>query len=127
MRDVTENQVAHQICDLLRLHGWRVHRLEADLYGPRARAKREECGTPDYIAVRPKYDGFYDVVYVEVKRPGARLRKTQEIWISDARKRGWKVVVASRFEDLVDAGLIAAKWRGANAKRQAAVVSAVSV
>jgi len=103
----TENQIAQQICDYLRLHGWRVHRLEADLRGPRARVKREEIGTPDYIAVRQCADGpGCDVWYVEVKRPGGRLRRSQQIWIDDARKRGWNVVVASSVEDLVAAGMV---------------------
>ena len=104
----TENQIAQQICDYLRLHGWNVHRIEADLRGPKARVKREEPGTPDYIAVRiatgiASFVRSYDVVYIEVKRPGGRLRRSQQIWIEDARKRGWTVVVASSIDDLVAA------------------------
>ena len=103
----TENQVAQQVVDYLRVHGWRVHRLEADLRGPKALVKREEVGTPDYIAVRQRADGSAcDVWYVEVKRPGGRLRRSQQIWIADARKRGWQVVVASSIEDLVAAGMV---------------------
>jgi len=103
----TETQIAAQICDYLRLHGWRVHRLEADLRGPRARVKREEAGTPDYIAVRQRPDGAAcDVWYVEVKRPGGRLRRSQQIWIEDARRRGWQVAVASSIDDLIAAGMV---------------------
>ena len=103
----TENQIAAQICDYLRLHGWRVHRLEADLRGPKARSKREDAGTPDYIAVRQRGGpgSSYEVWYLEVKRPGARLRRSQEIWIADARKRGWNVAVASSIDDLLEAGM----------------------
>jgi len=103
----TENQIAAQICDYLRLYGWRVHRLEADLRGPKARSKREEAGTPDYIAVRQRADAVgCDVWYVEVKRPGGRLRRSQQVWIEDARRRGWQVAVASSVEDLVAAGMV---------------------
>jgi hypothetical protein len=111
-RAPSENQIAAQIVDYLRLHGWSVHRLEADLRGPRARVKREEAGTPDYIAVRQYSPAMnYDVWYVEVKRPGGRLRRSQQIWIDDARKRGWQVVVASGIEDLVAAGMTWSKWK----------------
>ena len=103
----TENQIAAQICDYLRLHGWRVHRLEADLRSPKALSKREEVGTPDYIAVRQRAHGAgCDVWYVEIKRSGGRLRRSQQIWIEDARRRGWRVVVASSVEDLVAAGMV---------------------
>jgi hypothetical protein len=103
----TENQIAQQVVDYLRLHGWRVHRLEADLRGPRARVKREEAGTPDYIAVRNSSGpgSTCDVWYVEVKRPGGRLRRSQQIWIEDARRRGWNVAVASSIDDLLEAGM----------------------
>ena len=103
----TENQIAQQIVDYLRLHGWRVHRLEADLRGPKARPKREEIGTPDYIALPQRADGAgCDVWYVETKRPGGRLRRSQQIWIDDARRRGWNVVVASSVDDLIAAGML---------------------
>jgi hypothetical protein len=103
----TENQIAQQVVDYLRLRGWRIHRLEADLRGPRASVKREEAGTPDYIALRQRADGSAcDVWYVEVKRAGGRLRRSQQIWIEDARKRGWQVVVASSVEDLIAAGMV---------------------
>jgi hypothetical protein len=103
----TENQIAAQIIHYLRLHGWRVHRLEADLCGPKASSKREDAGAPDYIAVRQRADGAWcDVWYVEVKRPGGRLRRSQQIWIEDARKRGWQVVVASSIDDLIAAGMV---------------------
>ncbi len=103
----TESQIAQQIVDYLRLHGWRVHRLEADIRGPKARPKREDIGTPDYIAVRQCAGpgGAFDVWYVEVKRPGGRLRRSQQIWIDDARKRGWNVAIASSIDDLLAAGM----------------------
>ena len=107
----TENHVAQQICDYLRLHGWRVHRLEADLRGPKALVKREEVGTPDYIAVRQREPfGPCHCWYIEVKRPGGKLRKSQEIWIADARRRGWNVAVASSIEDLILAGMPGIEW-----------------
>jgi len=103
----TENQIAQQVVDYLRLRGWRVHRLEADVRGPKALSKREEIGTPDYIAVRQCADGTgCDVWYVEVKRPGGRLRRSQQIWIEDARRRGWNVAVASSIDDLIAAGML---------------------
>jgi hypothetical protein len=102
-----EIDVAQQILDYLRLRGWRVHRLEADIYGPRARVKREEIGTPDYIAVRQCAGpgSQCDVWYIEVKRPGGKLRRSQQIWIEDARRRGWQVAVASSIDDLLAAGM----------------------
>ena len=97
----SENDIAQAVIDLLRLRGWRVHRLEADVYGPRARAKREEQGTPDYIALRHE-NGSCRAVYIEVKRLGGRLRTSQEIWIEDARRRGWEVRVVDDIEDVGD-------------------------
>jgi hypothetical protein len=107
MTHTTENQIAQQVVDYLRLRGWRVHRLEADIRGPKPLSKREEAGTPDYIAVRQCADGSAcDVWYIEVKRPGGRLRRSQQVWIEDARQRGWQVVVASSVEDLIAAGMV---------------------
>lgn len=98
----TEKQVAAQIIDWLRLLGWQVHRLEADVYGAKARVYLEDAGTPDLIAIRQRGGpgSACDVAYIEVKRPGGRLRRSQQIWIDDARKRGWTVIVASGIEDL---------------------------
>jgi len=103
----TENQIAQQICDYLRYRGWRVHRLEADISGPKAKAKREDAGTPDYIAVRRRewQATGCDCVYIEVKRPGGKLRRTQELWIWQSRDEGWDVIVASSIDDLVAEGL----------------------
>lgn len=103
---LTENHVAGQILDYLKVHGYRVHRLEADMYGPKHATKREEVGTPDYIAMRwyaPTLEGnagYSYGFYLELKRPGGSLRKAQEIWIADARKRGIPVAVCDSLEAL---------------------------
>jgi hypothetical protein len=106
------------------VHGWRVERLRADKYNrkcpkcghevqtqERAKVKLTEDGTPDYLALRfaspppsaPKWlCRFPRAFYLELKRPGGKLRKAQEIWIEDARKRGIPVCVADGIDALTE-------------------------
>lgn len=111
-----EKDVVRQCWDWLRAHGWRVERLMADQYTikarcpactcffdvqatPRAPEKQTEPGTPDYAALWCK-KGIHRFTYLEFKRPGGKLRKSQEIWIADARKRGWPCLVVDSLESL---------------------------
>jgi hypothetical protein len=104
----SEDDVIREIQTYLRTHGWRVHRLEADRYRAKKRIFNEEPGTPDLIAVwqqrilsnGKEVDCFRDFLYIEAKRPGGKLRTSQRIWIEDARKRGWPVIVCDSLESL---------------------------
>jgi hypothetical protein len=98
---LSERQVAQVCLDYLRCHGWTVHRLTADSYdGHRHKAHEQvEAGTPDYAVVYscgPRPTTFY----LETKKTGGKLRRSQEIWIADARRRGIPVCVADSYDAL---------------------------
>jgi len=102
---LSERDIEKQLVDYLRLHGWNVHRLEADLWRSKRGAAREEVGTPDFICLRRaswyENDRSVRAFYLEVKRPGGKLRPSQEFWIGYARARGWCVIVADSLESLI--------------------------
>jgi hypothetical protein len=102
---LSERDIEKQLVDYLRLHGWHVHRLEADLWRSKRASAREEVGTPDFICLRRaswyEEDRSVRAFYLEVKRPGGKLRPSQEFWIGYARARGWCVIVADSLDSLI--------------------------
>ena len=112
-----EKAIQKSIRDYLTLHGWQVHRLTADIRpdAPHVHAAdKEEPGTPDLLAFAGSpYNGYFRladgelrgvasalIVYIEVKRPGEKLSKAQEIWHAAMRADEWTVIVAHGIEDV---------------------------
>ena len=54
-------------------------------------------GSPDLIALC----WSLPTLFIECKRPGAKLSEDQERWHMDALKRGHRVIVASSVEDVM--------------------------
>lgn len=113
----SENDIQRAIVDLLVAYGWQVHRLQAGLAVASGKViKLGEKGQPDLLAIRSRtievldtIEGVmvktalklvYDCVYIEVKAPRGRLRSDQELWITEARRRGLAVIVVRSVDDL---------------------------
>lgn len=133
----TEAQLARELRDHLRVRGFVSHRIQADVWdgGHQKAHEKEEPGTPDYIChgTRPLFATEWGralvslgvsvnvaaalhahspvIFYWEAKREkGGRVRKTQRIWIDNARRRGLAVLEAPRSVADVDNWLREQGW-----------------
>ena len=90
---MTEGQIQKQAIELLKLSGYLVFRLNAG----RQSNKVRPCppGTPDLLAVK---NGR--VLWLEIKKPGEKLRDTQQVMISDLIHHGQEVAVVSGILEL---------------------------
>lgn len=98
-----EKDVVKACIDLLNVRGYKEHRLPCGKYrAANARGDWQEWyppGTPDYFMAHPDRPGFY----IEFKRPGGRLRRTQ-VFEHQVLRKGWRlaVVVVDSVEGLTE-------------------------
>ena len=109
-----EADVTRQVIDYLEARGWRAIRMQSGLFkratpGYTGRVRVGEVGIPDWLIVSYLYP--YDhylgppavsispaLFWLELKRPGEKLRKGQPEWIDKERARGALVCVADSLE-----------------------------
>jgi hypothetical protein len=105
---IAESDVAKACVQILALRGWKVMRLPVGLFKTLdgRHTSIGEPGIPDYVALHPDHPGFF----LEVKRPGGKLSKVQEIKIEQLQQ-GYRLAVA--VIDSVDA---LASWLGRHEK-----------
>jgi hypothetical protein len=105
---LSENDVERACLQVLALRGWKVLRLPVGLFKTLDGRHQTigELGIPDYVALHPNHPGFF----LEVKRPGGKLSKVQEIKIEQLQQ-GYRLAVA--VVDSVDA---LAAWLGRHEK-----------
>lgn len=105
-RTLTEEDVLGVCRWLLELNGARVHRvIERIPWGKRT----SEKGIPDLFGWWPKSHSFYSGVmrccltpfWIEIKRPGGKLRPAQAAWLESARADGVVCFVADSVEMMV--------------------------
>lgn len=88
---ISENDVEFGVKQVLQYRGYYVVRLQSGTFKTvdDRWQKVGDPGLPDYVAVHPKWPA----VFVEVKRPGGKLRETQlqKIW---EMQMGYHVAVA---------------------------------
>ncbi len=94
---LSEAQVAEQVIGFLRAEGWRVHPLHAERNFKQRSDRREQTGCADYIVCNP-----YGWFYLEMKRPGGRVRKSQKQFELEALKDGCTYVIAEDFNVFKD-------------------------
>ena|SRR5215831_18282455 len=94
-----EHHVAQACLDYLRVRGYYPVRLNSGLFKtPDGRWVRVgEPGLPDYMAIHPRYPGFF----LEVKRPGGVLSADQTRKIQELRIYRLSVAVIDNVEALV--------------------------
>lgn len=99
---IAESHVAKACVQILALRGWKVLRLPVGLFKTMdgRHTTIGELGIPDYVALHPDYPGFF----LEVKRPGGKLSKVQEIKIEQL-VQGYRLAVA-----VIDSPEALAEW-----------------
>ena len=99
---ISENDVEKACVQVLALRGWKVLRLPVGLFKTLdgRHVSIGELGIPDFVALHPDYPGFF----LEVKRPGGKLSKVQEIKIEQLQQ-GYRLAVA-----VVDSPEALAEW-----------------
>jgi len=101
-----EKVAQKQIMEYLTLRGWVVERMNSGKipakYGTKTRyISLHQAGTPDLQALRKAPNGYTEVLYVEVKRPGEKPTEVQLAQHERLReKAGARVIVATRWEDV---------------------------
>ncbi len=95
-----------QIMEYLTLRGWVVERMNSGKipakYGMKTRyISLHSTGTPDVQALKKAPNGYTQVLYVEVKRPGEKPSEEQLAMHDVLReKAGARVIVATSWEDV---------------------------
>ncbi|MFH1110947.1 MAG: VRR-NUC domain-containing protein [Planctomycetota bacterium] len=110
---LSEEQVQRQITDLLEAHGWLVMRTNKFCGWEIATQGAIEPGMPDLQARklwsktwdqrRGVHGSVWEILWIEVKRPGGKVSLKQATWHQLARKRGETVLVAMSVEEVAKA------------------------
>ena len=101
-----EKVAQKQIMEYLTLRGWVVERMNSGKipakYGTKTRyISLHRTGTPDIQALKKSPNGYTQVLYVEVKRPGEKPSEEQLAMHDVLRdKAGARVIVATSWEDV---------------------------
>ena len=101
-----EKVAQKQIMEYLTLRGWVVERMNSGKipakYGGKTRYIRlHTTGCPDVQALRKAPNGYTEVLYVEVKRPGEKPTEVQLAQHERLREMaGARVIVATSWEDV---------------------------
>jgi hypothetical protein len=92
--DVPESLIEAECCKLLAEDGWRI--LKTDPVSDRSRGKGfGELGMADTLALRYGRQGAAcEVLWIEWKAPGGRVRKHQLDWHTKERARGAMTAIA---------------------------------
>lgn len=98
---LAESEVIRASKDLLHLRGYREHRLHAGKHmtPDGGWIECEPAGTPDYVAIHPRFPGFY----IEFKRTGGKPSPEQEF--KHRELAAWRLPVA-----VVDSVEALARW-----------------
>lgn len=91
-----EREVTRQIRDFLKLRGWRAIRMQRTVMP--GQFQSGEPGIPDYLFLHYIGRRAAAVLWIELKRPGGRIRPQQQEWHDRERGRGAEVWVVENFE-----------------------------
>ncbi|MCX7847533.1 MAG: hypothetical protein N2595_05855 [bacterium] len=92
----SEKDVERAVVSLLRWHGWLVVKIPNDALYLR-RVAHAVVGATDLVAVSPRGT----VVWIEVKRPGGKPRRTQRAFHEALRERFQRVWVIDNIDTLI--------------------------
>ncbi len=99
-KPITEAQLSKQIQDFLSIDGWRTFRMEP-LSNVIQRRYSAELGCPDLLALRYgkcSMSKWGEILWLEIKRPGAKPKKHQEAWHAEERMLGAEVQVIDDYD-----------------------------
>ncbi len=105
---VTEKHIADAVKGLLEIDGWRVFHMEP-LSNIIQKRYAGELGMPDLLALRygwtkPLAEGdllasvLGEILWLEIKRPGAKPKAHQERWHAEERMLGAEVQVVDDYD-----------------------------
>ena len=92
-----EREVTGQIREFMKLKGWRPLRMQRTVMP--GQFQTGEPGIPDFVFLRYLKPGLAAVLWIEIKRPGGKLRPAQLEWIPREQKRGAAVWVVEDFDN----------------------------
>jgi hypothetical protein len=104
-----EKEVTGQIRDFLKVKGWRALRMNPTVV-MQGRVLPGETGIPDYFFVKYIKPGISATLWVELKRPGGKLRPKQIEWIAKEQQRGATIWVVDSFTEFADAYSRSFSW-----------------
>lgn len=91
-----EREVTAQIRDFLKAKGWRPIRMQRTVMP--GQFQTGEPGIPDFLFIRYMGYGKGTLLWIELKRPGGKLREQQVEWIAKERQRGGTVWIVDSFD-----------------------------
>jgi len=91
-----EREVTGQIREFMKLKGWRPVRMQRTVMP--GQFQTGEPGIPDFVFLWYIKRGIAACLWVELKRPGGKLREKQVEWIGREQKRGAEVWVVEDFD-----------------------------
>ena len=102
---LSEADVTKQVTDFLRYRKWTLIRLNSGLFNTKD-GKRTyqigEKGQADWLALRPFYDGKFNVFFVEIKAPGKKPRADQARWLWVKGKEGFHATWTDSLERFIE-------------------------
>ena len=105
---LSEADVTEQCLDFLRVEGWTCIRQHVGKFIPLADKDKDdptvitigEKGDPDWLVFKVYSSRLAYLFFLELKRPGGRLRPDQKLKHIALRQAGWLVCVASGRDQL---------------------------
>lgn len=98
---LSERAIEKQIVDAMTAHGWLILRTNVFAGAVIQRQGSVEPGIPDLMARRQLHNTrWWQIRWIEVKRPGGRLSAAQEKWRRDHPDES--VRIATCLEDIED-------------------------
>ncbi len=103
---LSEADVTKQVTDFLRYRQWTLIRLNSGLFQTRDGGKRTyqigEKGQADWLALRPFYDGKFNVLFVEMKATGKKPRADQARWLWVKGREGFHATWTDSLERFIE-------------------------
>jgi hypothetical protein len=97
---LVEKEVTGQIRDFLKAKGWRAIRMQRTVMP--GQFQTGEPGIADFLFLYYIKPGVTAAVWIELKRPGGKLRPQQIEWIRKELQRGALVWVVEDFPSFAD-------------------------
>lgn len=101
-----EDDLQMQVAQYLDLRGWLYthvanERKTTPQAGARLKRKGVKSGVPDILIFEPTSIGFG--LAIELKAGKNKTTKSQDHWLAELRRRGWKVAVCRSLDEVIEA------------------------
>lgn len=98
--ELKERDITRQVCDFLRVHRWRLIRMNVSKvqFNDAGWTQFGETGMPDYLALYYLPDSLAVAMWLEFKQRKGKLARHQELWHARERKDGASVYTVRDYE-----------------------------